>query len=300
MIFIDEAQRIRNIGINLKIIYDNFPIKILVTWSSSFELANNIKESLTWRTFSYKLYPISFLELKQTNNNFELTNKYLENILIYWNYPDVLLETNLEEKRRKLIELSSSYLYKDILLLENIKYSDKLLKLLKLLAFQVWQEVSINELSNTLNLNNETVTRYIYLLEQSFVIFRLNWFSRNLRKEISKKDKIYFYDLWVRNVLIDSLNSLENRNDIWWLWENFLILERLKYNEYTWKYCSSYFWRVYSWAEIDYIEEYDEKLYTYEFKWWVKNPKIPKVFEENYPWSSFEVINRENYLDFII
>ncbi|EKD66162.1 MAG: hypothetical protein ACD_49C00060G0004 [uncultured bacterium (gcode 4)] len=301
MIFIDEAQRITNIWINLKILYDAFPkLKILVTGSSSFELANKVKESLTWRTYTYKLYPISFSELKQYYNNFELENQFLENFLVYWSYPDVLLEKNIFAKKKNLQELSNAYLYKDLLLLENLKYPEKLLKLLKLLAFQVWQEVSINELSNSLEINRETVLRYIYLLEQSFIIYRVTWFSRNLRKEISKMDKIYFWDLWIRNILIENLNSVENRNDIWALWENFLINERLKTWEYTAKYFSYYFWRIYTGGEIDYIEEYDWKLHTYEFKWWNKSAKIPKSFSETYPDSSFEVINKDNFLDFVL
>jgi len=301
MIFIDEAQRIANIWINLKILYDAFPkLKILVTGSSSFELANKVKESLTWRTYTYKLYPISFSELKQYYNNFELENQFLENFLVYWSYPDVLLEKNIFVKKKNLQELSNAYLYKDLLLLENLKYPEKLLKLLKLLAFQVWQEVSINELSNSLEINRETVLRYIYLLEQSFIIHRVTWFSRNLRKEISKMDKIYFWDLWIRNILIENLNSIENRNDIWALWENFLINERLKAWEYTARYFSYYFWRIYTGGEIDYIEEYDWKLHTYEFKWWNKSVKIPKSFSETYPDSSFEVVNKDNFLDFVL
>jgi len=301
MIFIDEAQRIKNIWINLKIIFDNFPdLKILVTWSSSFDLSNEINEPLTWRKFSYELFPISFSELKKDFNDFELTNNFLEDFLIFWSYPDILKEKNILEKRKKLSELSNSYLYKDILLLENLKYSDKLIKLLKLLAFQIWQEVSINELSNNLKINNETVLRYINLLEKSFIIYRLWWFSRNLRKEVSKSDKIYFWDLWIRNILIDNLNDLENRNDVWNLFENFLINERLKTKKYKQDIFSYYFWRVYTWAEIDYIEEADWKLSTFEFKWWNKKAKFPKSFSENYKNSTFKLINKENYLDFVL
>ncbi|MDP2103354.1 MAG: DUF4143 domain-containing protein, partial [Candidatus Gracilibacteria bacterium] len=301
MIFIDEAQRITNIGINLKILYDTFPhLKILVTGSSSFELANKIKESLTGRTYTYKLYPISFSELKQYHNEFELEQEFLEDFLVYGSYPDVLLEKNIFDKKKNLQELSSSYLYKDLLLLENLKHSDKLFKLLKLLAFQIGQEVSINELGKSLEMSNETVYRYIYLLEQVFIIHRVSGFSRNLRKEISKMDKIYFWDLGIRNVLIDNLNSIENRNDIGQLWENFLINERLKIGHYKNRYFSHYFWRVYTGSEIDYIEEYDGKLHTFEFKWGDKKAKLPKSFSETYPGSSFELINRDNFLDFVI
>lgn len=301
MLFIDEAQRITNIWINLKILHDSFPnLKILVTWSSSFELANKIKEPLTGRTYTYKLYPISFSELKQYYNNFELENNFLENFLVYGSYPNVLLEKNISIKKRNLEELSSAYLYKDLLLLENLKYPEKLLKLLKLLAFQVWSEVSIHELSNILDINRETTLRYIYLLEQAFIIHKIWWFSKNLRKEITKMDKIYFWDLGLRNILIDNLKSLENRNDVWSLWGNFLINERLKNKHYQNKYFSHYFWRVYTWSEIDYIEEYDWKLHTYEFKWWNKKSKIPKSFSEAYPNSSFEVINKDNFLEFVL
>lgn len=301
MIFIDEAQRINNIWINIKILYDNFPnLKILVTWSSSFELANKIKEPLTWRTYTYRLYPISLSELKQHSTNHELEYKYLENLLVYWSYPNVLLEKNIFHKQRNLEELSSAYLYKDLLLLENIKYPEKLLKLLKLLAFQIWQGVSINELSNTLEINRETTLRYINLLEQAFIIHRVWWYSNNLRKEITKMDKIYFWDLWIRNVLINNLSDLSSRNDIWQLWENFLINERLKNKEYFSKYFSHYFWRVYTWSEIDYIEEYDGLLHAYEFKWWNKNAKIPKPFADSYPTANFQVINKDNFLDFVL
>ncbi len=300
MIFIDEAQRITNIGVNLKILYDNFPkLKILVTGSSSFDLSNKVKEPLTGRNFSYKLYPFSFGELWQEYNDFELEQEFLESFLIYGSYPDVLLEKNIVTKKQKLQELATSYLYKDILQLEHIKHSDKLLKLLKLLAFQIGQEVSINELAKNLELNNETVNRYIYLLEQSFIIHRLGGFSRNLRKEVSKMDKIYFWDLWVRNVIIDNMNDLENRNDQGWLWENFLINERLKASGYDQRYFSHYFWRVYTGAEIDYIEEYEGKLHAFEFKWWNKMVTAPKSFMEVYPESEFQVVNRDNFMSFV-
>lgn len=301
MICIDEAQRILNIGINLKILYDQFPhLKILVTGSSSFELANKVKESLTGRTYTYHLSPIAFSELSSSYNPFELHHEFLHNFLIYGSYPDVLLEKNMFEKKRKLEELTSSYLYKDILLLETLRYPEKLIKLLRLLAFQIGQQVSIHELANSLDLNRETVIRYICLLEQTFVIHRVSGFSRNLRNEVIKMDKIYFWDLGIRNTLIGNMHPIENRNDLGQLWENFLINERLKQGSYSHQYFYHYFWRTHARAEIDYIEDYDGILHAYEFKWGNKSAKVPPSFVGAYPESTFSLINQENYLDFVL
>ena len=255
LLFIDEAQRIENIGINLKILADGIRnLKIIVTGSSSFELANKIKEPLTGRTWTYNLYPLSFLELSDTYNEFEL-KELLENFLVFGSYPEIFTTENFMNKTKLLEETSTSYLYKDILELESIKKSDKIHKLLKLLSFQIGNEVSINELANKLDLNNETVSRYIDLLEKSFIIFRLSALSKNPRKEITKKDKIYFYDLGVRNILIDNLNFLSDRNDVGQLFENFLVIERMKKMKYQEKSFSGYFWRAFTGSEIDYIEE---------------------------------------------
>jgi len=255
-VFIDEAQRIENIGLGLKILHDAHPeIKLLVTGSSALDLATRVKESLTGRKFTYHLYPLSFGELRSLHNRFEL-DQQIESAMIYGLYPDVFFASGIQ-KQTLLTELTSSYLYKDILEFEALKYPRKIRDLLKLLAFQIGQEVSLNELANSLDMSVNTVIHYIDLLERSFIIFRLSGLSRNLRKEVSKKDKIYFYDLGVRNALIGNFNDTSSRNDIGQLWENFCIVERLKKTEYSRDYMNRYFWRVHTGSEIDYIEEKD-------------------------------------------
>ena len=228
VLFIDEAQRIPDIGINLKIIHDQLPqLRVIATGSSSFDLANKVQEPLTGRTWTYTLYPISFLELAQHHNSFELA-ELLEQCLIYGQYPEQLSIVNNSEKYQYLKELATSYLYRDALDLVHIKHADKLHNLLRLLAFQVGSLVSVAELATSLNLSKDTVSSYIQLLEKAFIIFRLKGYSRNLRKEITKMDKIYFYDLGVRNMVIDNLQPLANRNDQGALWENFLIRPKKK------------------------------------------------------------------------
>jgi len=300
LLFIDEAQRIENIGINLKILADGLPeLKIIVTGSSSFELANKIKEPLTGRAWTYNLFTLSFLELTNEYNNFEVNN-FLDNALVYGAYPEVFTTENLNDKKKLLEELAASYLYKDVLALDEIKKSDKIYKLLQLLAFQIGQEVSVNELSVTLELSNATVKKYLDLLEKTFVIFRLPALSKNPRKEIAKKDKIYFYDLGVRNVLIDNFNTLTDRNDQGALFENFLMAERIKKIKYQAITASGYFWRAYTGSEIDYIEETAGKYYAYEFKYGKKQAKIPNKLILDYGNPEFKLINRDNYLEFII
>jgi len=298
VLFIDEAQRIPEIGINLKILYDNMKsLKIIVTGSSSLDLASSIKEPITGRKKQYTLYPISFLELSEIYNKYELS-QVIEERLIFGSYPEIFTIKNRVEKAKYITELTEDYLYKDVLELENIRYHHKLRDLLRLLAFQIGSEVSLNELSNNLGLSKDTVARYIELLEQSFVIFRLRGFSRNLRKEVNKQPKIYFYDLGIRNALIDNFNDIDKRNDIGQLWENFLILERLKRNEYQSHLCSRYFWRTYTGAELDYIEEYGGNLCGYEFKW-KKNSKAPRSWFETYN-GKFQSLNKENFVDFVL
>lgn len=300
LLFIDEAQRIADIGINLKILHDAKPnLKIIVTGSSSFELANKTKEALTGRTWTFTLYPISVSELRQQHNLFEI-NDLLEQILLYGMYPDVINLPNQQDKIRFLNELTTAYLYKDVFELSTIKYPKKLKKLLQLLAFQAGSEVSLNEIANSLDINRVTVESYIDLLEKAFVIFRLSGFNRNLRKEISKMDKIYFYDLGVRNALINNFNSIDIRNDNGALWENFLVIERLKNNHYQNRFAQSYFWRTYTGAELDYIEEQNGELHGFEFKFTKKVNKAPKSWQENYPTATFECINRSNYWDFVL
>ena len=299
VLFIDEAQRIPDVGINLKIIHDNMPrLKLLVTGSSSFELANKINEPLTGRTSTYSLFPIALSELKTQYNTFELRDR-LEEFMVYGMYPDIFNRNSIKKKEKYLRELSTAYLYKDIFEITQIRNSSKIRDLLRLLAFQIGSEVSLNELGNNLGLNQETVNAYINLLEKAFIIFRLSGFSRNLRKEISKRDKIYFWDLGIRNILIDNLAPISLRNDVGAMWENFIIAERMKYLSYHEIFASSYFWRTYTGAELDYIEEKDGELYAYEIKY--KKPKLkpPKTWTDNYS-NNYKCITSDNFWEFVV
>jgi len=299
LLFIDEAQNIPNIGINLKILHDEMPeLKIIVSGSSSFELANRIKEPLTGRTATFHLYPLALKELKNEMTVFKLKNK-LESLMVFGMYPGVYTLSTNEKKINHLTELVSSYLYKDVLQLSNIKHSDKIYKLLKLLAYQIGNEVSIQELATQLAMSHETVNSYIDLLEKGFIIHRVSAYSKNLRKEVSKKDKIYFTDVGIRNALINNYNSLDNRTDVGALWENFLFMERRKKMEYDSIHAQSFFWRLYSGAELDYVEEREGKLFGYEFKWGGRKKNPPKSWLNSYD-STFEIINRENYFDFVV
>lgn len=301
LLFIDEAQRIPDIGINLKILHDNLPkLKIIATGSSSLDLANRVKEPLTGRTWTYQLFPISMQELANYTgaNDFEMRLK-VEEWMVYGLYPEVLRFESREKKMRYLQELTQSYLYKDILTIANIRYPEKLRQILKLLAWQVGSLVSVNELANTLQINRDAVLNYLDLLEKSFVIFRLRGFSRNLRKEMTKMDKIYFYDLGVRNALIENFNSAATRSDMGQLWENFLIAERLKASSYQFHYASRYFWRTQTGAELDYVEESGGHLAGFEFKWGNKKTNAPKTWTETYPAASFACINPANFMDFV-
>jgi predicted AAA+ superfamily ATPase len=298
LVIIDEAQNIKDIGIKLKIIVDNLKnIQLLVSGSSSFELANILNEPLTGRKFEYQLFPISFEEMTNHTGFFE-EHKMLNQRLIFGYYPDVI--ENYSNAKQLLKQLTDSYLYKDILIWNRIKKSDKLVKLLQALAYQIGNQVSYNELGRMVGLDNETVENYIILLEQSFVIYRLQSFSRNLRNELKQSRKIYFYDNGIRNALIGNYNPLELRNDIGYLWENFIITERMKFIHYNNIYCNRYFWRTHAQQEIDYIEERDGNLFAYEFKWNThKRVKIPKSFLKAYPNAEAKIITPENYYEFI-
>ncbi len=300
LLFIDEAQRIPEIGLALKIILDNMPsLKVLVTGSSSLDLASKISEPLTGRVWTYHLYPISFLELSENQTGAELDHT-LEERLVFGSYPELFSLEGDAQKREYLQNLSDAYLYKDLLEFGDIKNSSKIRDLLKLLAFQVGSQISQTELGSSLGMSKDTVSRYIDLLEKSYVIFRLRGFSRNLRKEITKMDKIYFYDLGVRNILIDNLNPLKGRSDLGALWENFLIVERMKLLAYKQDFAASYFWRTYTGAELDYIEDRGGKLYGFEFKAGNKIKRAPKSWQETYKDSDYVCVNRDNYLDFIL
>jgi len=299
IILIDEAQRVKNIGITLKLIVDNISdIQLIATGSSAFDLRNSLNESLTGRKFEYRLYPFSTQELIDGTSLLE-EKRLLEHRMIYGMYPDVV--NNPSEAQRILIELNNSYLYKDIFMYKEIRQSDALSKLLVAISLQLGNEVSYNELGRTVGLKSETIERYLDLLEKVFVIFRLPSFSRNMRQELKKSQKIYFYDNGIRNALIQNFKSLELRTDTGALWENFMISERKKYAEYNQIFSNKYFWRTHSNQEIDYIEEKDGVLHAYEFKWNEKRAaKLPNSFAVNYPNHEFKVINRTNYLEFIL
>lgn len=299
LLVIDEAQRIPNVGQGFKIIVDQIPgIKVIATGSSSFELAGQIGEPLTGRKRALTLFPLSQIELSEVNNPFELKER-LPEWLVFGGYPEAVTAETKQEKKDVLEEIVSSYLLKDILELERVKGSKILLDLLRLLAFQIGSEVSLSELGERLALDYKTVGRYLDLLEKSFVILSLRGFSRNLRKEITKKSKYYFLDTGIRNAVISNFNDLNLRDDVGKLWENFLVVERMKTQEYRKISANNYFWRTWDQKEIDWIEEREGKIFGFEFKFSKKDAKIPQDFLKAYPGSKVEITNTENYLEFL-
>jgi len=300
LIVIDEAQKIENIGNALKLMVDRHPDRYyIVTGSSSFDLANKTDESLTGRKNVYTLYPISQLELNLDISKSELKSN-LEDYLIYGSYPEVLLKKINSDKEFVIKMIANSYLIKDILEFNRIKNSQTIYKLLKLLAFQIGSEVSTTELASQLSVDVKTVSYYLDLLQKSFVLFPLYGFSRNLRNEINKMNKYYFYDVGIRNALISNFNKLGDRDDIGQLWENFILIERMKHNEYKKMNMNYYFWRTYEQQEIDLIEEGGGKLFGYEFKWQKNNSKSPKLWLKTYNNASYQEINKENYFEFVL
>jgi predicted AAA+ superfamily ATPase len=296
---IDEAQRIENIGLKLKLITDNLPeIQVIATGSSSFDLANRVNEPLTGRKWEYNLFPLSYQELVE-HHGMLTENRLLEHRLVYGYYPEVVSNPGEEEERLKLI--CHSYLYKDVLLWERLHKSDKLVRLLQALAHQIGSQVSFNELAEICSMDPKTVEKYVNLLEQAFVIFRLPSFSRNLRNELKSSRKIYFYDNGIRNAIINNFNPIALRSDVGFLWENFLVSERLKFNSYHLLNKNSFFWRTVNQQEIDLIEEYGGQLHAYEFKWNTKKTvRLTKTFENAYPNSTFDVINPGNLHEFLL
>lgn len=298
IVFIDEAQRVQNIGITLKLLIDTYPEKqVVVTGSSAIELSNSINEPLTGRKYEYVLYPFSAEELINEHGAAE-ERRLLERRLIYGSYPEVV---NLPgEERETLTNLVSSYLYKDIFSFQDVRKPEIIEQLLQALALQVGSEVSFNELGRLLGLNSITIQRYMDLLEKSYVIFHLRSFSRNVRSELKKSRKIFFYDNGVRNAMIGDYKPLALRTDTGALWENYIISERMKHNAYNAFYGKSYFWRTQQQQEIDYIEDYDGVLHAYEFKWsGGKQSRLTDTFAKNYPKHTFKVVNPDNYIDFI-
>jgi len=299
LLVIDEAQYIPDIGRNLKLIVDHLPhIRIVATGSSTFDLAKQVGEPLTGRKYTLKMYPLSQIELNQIETVSQ-REAHLESRLVYGSYPEIVTMKSNAFRREYLQELVSSYLLKDILAFEGVKKSKKLVDLLILLAFQVGNEVSHNELATKLGMNKLTVEKYLDLLEQVFVITNLRGFSRNLRKEVTKTSKYYFCDNGIRNALINNFNDLTRRDDSGALWENYIVMERLKKQEYTRLWSNNYFWRTYDQKEIDWVEEREGRLFGYEFKSNHTAALAPKLWAETYPDASFECINKESYLPFI-
>jgi predicted AAA+ superfamily ATPase len=298
-IILDEAQRIKDIGIKLKIITDQIPdIQLVATGSSSFDLANQVNEPLTGRKWEYKMYPLSFAEMVNYHGLLD-EKRLIPQRLVYGYYPDVVNHPGSEKDLLK--QLSDSYLYKDILMWEQIKKPEKLVRLLQALAFQVGAQVSYSELGKTCGLDTKTVEKYITLLEQCFVIFRFGSFSRNLRNELKNSKKVYFYDNGIRNSIIANFSMVENRTDIGALWENFLVSERKKKLEYEGLWRNAWFWRTVDQKEIDYVEEGDGVIDAFEFKWNSEAKyKTPKQFLANYAGSVFTVITPDNVEEFLL
>lgn len=298
IIAIDEAQFIPSIGLGTKMMIDAFPEKnIILTGSSSLDLSNKIGEPLTGRHFTLILLPLSQAEIEISRVELKWE---LENFLIYGSYPEILNEPDIEKKKKILTELISSYLFKDALALEAVRSPDTLLNIAKCLAFQIGNEVSINEVAKTAGTDVKTAAKYLDLLEKMFIIKKIRGFSRNLRNEISKKAKYYFLDNGVRNAVISQFNPISLRNDIGALWENFIFMEFFKKSAIEEKFDNYYFWRTHTGQEIDIIKESNGAITTIECKWQKSDSKIPKLWTETYPESSFKVVHKENYLDFLL
>lgn len=299
VVVLDEAQRIKNIGIKLKLLIDQYKdVQIIATGSSSFDLANEIVEPLTGRNYEFWLHPISVPELQQTTDKLEL-NRELESFLIYGMYPDTLQTTSLDEKIGIVKHLAADYLYKDVLKFQKLKNSETVTKLLQALAFQIGHEVSYLELSRLVGVSQQLVSQYIEILEKIFVLFRLPPLSRNLRKEIARSRKIYFYDPGIRNALINNFNPLSLRDDVGGLFENFCIAEKMKQQLGLAYKSNFYFWRTYDQQEIDLVEEKGGKFFAYEMKWEPRKAKIPVAWKNSYSDAEWQIVDRGNYLDFL-
>lgn len=299
LLVVDEAQKVPNIGANLKLIIDHIPgIRIIATGSSSFDLARAVGEPLTGRKTTLRLYPLSQLEIGQIEQRHQ-TDANLESRLIYGSYPEVILSTDNRAREMYLKEIVASYLYKDVLELDGIRHSAKISRLLQLIAFQIGKEVSYTELGTSLGMSKNTIERYLDLLEKAFVIQKLSGFSRNLRSEITKNCRYYFLDNGVRNALINNFNAVALRNDVGELWENYLVIERMKRQEYLQEQANNYFWRTYTRNEIDLVEEREGRLFGYEMKWGMARATAPKEWLKAYPDAAWHLINRQNYLELI-
>jgi len=299
LLAIDEAQNIPEIGKKLKLIVDEIPgIKVLASGSSSFDLQNKAGEPLVGRSTQFHLFPFSQFELSQQENVLE-SKQRLEDRLIYGSYPEVINLSDYNQKKDYLRDIVNAYLLKDILSIDGIQNSKKMSELLRLIAFQMGNEVSYDELAKQLGLSRNTVEKYLDLLSKVFVIYRLGAYSGNMRKEISKAGKWFFYDVGIRNAIIGNYNSIAQRIDVGQIWENYLLSERIKQNSNLSTDKTFYFWRTYDGQEIDLIEESTGTLQAFEFKWGDKVPKAPRAFTENYATTRFSVINQNNYLKFV-
>ena len=301
LLVIDEAQIIPEIGLILKLIVDSIDgIKIIATGSSMFDISNKLGEPLVGRKNTIYLFPLAQMEFS-LYENYKQTTEKLEQRLIYGGYPELEQYENLEDKKDYLFEIINSYLLKDILVFEGIKHSDKIYDLLRLVAYQLGKEVSMQELANQLQISKNTVHNYLDLLSKVFIIFKIDGFSRNLRKEIVKSSRWYFYDNGIRNTIINNFNRIDFRNDVGGLWENYLPSERIKKQQYQKIKTNNYFWRTYDQQDLDWLEEIGDNLAGFEFKWSeTKKPKVPTAFAKAYPEATYEVINRGNYLNFIL
>ena len=297
LVFIDEAQRVKNIGLTLKLLVDNFPdVQVVATGSSSLDLSDEIVEPLTGRKYEFYLFPLSLPELMDKYSAIEL-KRILDHRIVMGMYPEIVEKP--DEAGSLLRNLTMSYLYKDVLQYQDIRRPELLEKLLAALALQIGREVSFNELSNLLGVNKQTVSKYVRLLEKAFVIFRLPPFSRNLRTELTKLRKIYFYDTGIRNALINNLNRIELRQDVGQLWENFLISERMKLNSNSGRYINTYFWRTHRQQEIDYLEESEGSITAFELKWSAGKKRVPKTYREAYPDSTVRFVHRDDFESFV-
>ncbi len=301
LLVIDEAQNILEIGIILKFIVDNIEgLKVVATGSSMFDLNNRLGEPLVGRKHVLHLFPLSQIEYSEYEN-YKQTLENLEERMIFGAYPELEKYSRWEDKEDYLMEIRNSYLLKDILSFDGIKHSHKIYNLLRLIAFQVGKEVSVSELGKQLQMSKNTVEKYLDLLTKVFVLFKVEGFSRNLRKEISKSNRWYFYDNGIRNALLGNFNRLNMRSDVGDLWENYLATERIKKQHYHKLKVQNYFWRTYDQQELDWLELNNDDISAYEFKWSEhKKVKIPGAFKKAYPDASFLLINPKNYLDFIV
>ena len=301
LLVIDEAQNIPEIGLILKLIVDSIDgIKVIATGSSVFDLSNKLGEPLVGRKNTIFLFPFAQMEFSK-QENYRTTSSKLEERMLFGSYPELEQYPDWTDKINYIKEIINSYLLKDILVFEGIKHSDKIYDLLRLIAFQVGKEVSVQELANNLQISKNTVANYLDLLTKVFILHKVEGFSRNLRKEITKSNRWYFYDNGIRNGIINNFNRLEARNDVGELWENYLVTERIKFQNYNQKSVSNFFWRTYDQQELDWLEEENGKLSGFEFKWNEnRKAKIPTAFAKAYPEATFEVINKQNYLEFIM